>query len=312
MKSVNKKTVRNKIRIKSAGSNSDRMFPYFLIAPTAILILSFLVYPIARVFFLSFQNSDLTQSWKDGFAGLGNYVKLFHDKKFFSSLIITFKWVVIQVVGQLLLGTTVALLLNQQFKGRGIARAISLVPWAVSGVLVTMLWTLMYDQNSGLINDILMRSGIITKKIAWLADSRTFFPAINIAELWRGVPFFAINILASLQSIPADVYESSAIDGCGPIKNFFYITLPFLKESIIFSTLLRGIWEFNSIDMIFTMTNGGPMDKTTTLPIYMMKTAIIKGNYGYGSTIGVVAFFILLVFALLYIKFSGFGGDENE
>ena len=289
-------------RMKNDGALRTQLFPYLLVAPTVILILSFLVYPIARVFYLSFQNYDLTQAWKDGFAGFKNYQKLFHDGKFYSSLTITAKWVLTQVVGQLVLGTVVALLLNQKFKGRGFARAISLVPWAVSGVLVTMLWTLMYDQSSGLINDMLMKSGIISKKVAWLADSRTFFPAVNIAELWRGV----------LQSIPADVYESSAIDGCGPVKNFFYITLPYLKESIIFATLLRGIWEFNSIDMIFTMTNGGPMDKTTTLPIYMMKTAIIKGNYGYGSTIGVIAFLILLVFAVFYIKVSGFGGEENE
>ena len=204
-----------------------------------------------------------------------------------------------------------ALILNQKFKGRGIARAIALVPWAVSGVLVTMLWTLMYDQSSGLINDLLMKMGIISSKVAWLSDSHTFFPAVVVAELWRGVPFFAINILAALQSIPSDVYESSAMDGCGPVKQFFYITLPFLKESIIFATLLRGIWEFNSIDMIFTLTNGGPMDQTTTLPIYMMKTAIIKGNYGYGSAIGVVTFIFLLIFAVVYIKMSHYGGEEN-
>lgn len=298
--------------MKNDGKTGARLFPYALVAPTVILILLFLVYPISRVFYLSLQNYDLTQSWKDGFAGMGNFVKLFRDPKFYSSMVITFKWVMTQVIGQLILGTVVALLLNQKFKGRGAARAISLVPWAVSGVLVTMLWTLMYDQSSGLINDILMKAGLIDKKIAWLADSRTFFGAVNIAELWRGVPFFAINILAALQSIPGDVYESSAMDGCGPVKNFIYITLPYLKESIIFATLLRGIWEFNSIDMIFTMTNGGPMDKTTTLPIYMMKTAIIKGNYGYGSAIGVIAFLILLVFALFYIKISGFGGEERE
>lgn len=290
----------------------DKAFPYLLIGPTAILIFIFMVYPISKVFYLSFQNYDLTQSWKDGFAGFSNYTKLLTDVKFKSSFAITFKWVFSQVIFQLLFGMVVALLLNQNYRGRSVVRAISLVPWAVSGVLVTMLWTLMYDQTSGLINDLLMRTGLISKKIAWLADSKTFFPSVIIAELWRGIPFFAINLLAALQGIPADIYESSAIDGCGPIKNYFYITLPYLKESIIFATLLRGIWEFNSIDMIFTMTNGGPMDKTTTLPIYMMKTAIIKGNYGYGSTIGVVAFLLLLGFAIMYIKLSGYGGKEDE
>lgn len=293
--------------------NVNKMFPYLLLGPTVILIIAFMVYPICRVFYLSFQNYDLTNVFKNGFVGLGNFKKLFtEDALFWDSALITLKWVLSQVIFQLLLGMIVALILNQNFKGRGLARAISLVPWAVSGVLVTMLWTLMYDQSSGLINDLLMKMGLISEKVAWLADKNTFFPAVIVAELWRGIPFFAINLLAGLQSIPADVYESSAIDGCGPVKNYFYITLPYLKESIIFATLLRGIWEFNSIDMIFTMTNGGPMNKTTTLPIYMMKTAIIKGNYGYGSAIGVVTFLFLMIFAIVYIRLSGYGGNENE
>lgn len=298
-------------RIKRPGIN--KLFPYMLMGPTVILIAAFMIYPICRVFYLSLQNYDLTNVFRNGFAGFANFKELFtEDKLFWDSAVITLKWVFSQVLFQLIFGMMVALILNQKFKGRGLARAISLVPWAVSGVLVTMLWTLMYDQSSGLINDILMKTGIITEKIAWLADKNTFFPAVIIAELWRGIPFFAINLLAGLQTIPADVYESSAIDGCGPVKNFVYITLPYLKESIIFATLLRGIWEFNSIDMIFTMTNGGPMNQTTTLPIYMMKTAIIKGNYGYGSAIGVVAFLFLLIFAIIYIKLSGYGGENNE
>lgn len=299
-------TVRKKLTI-------DKIFPLLLVAPTVIIIICFMGYPIIRVFYLSLQNYNLKNVFGNGFAGISNFTKLFtNDGLFWTSAVITLKWVLSEVVIQLILGTVVALILNQKFKGRGIARAISLVPWAVSGVLVTMLWTLMYDQSSGLINDILMKLGIISNKVAWLSDSNTFFPSVVIAELWRGVPFFAINILAALQSIPADVYESSAMDGCGPVKQFFYITLPFLKESIIFSTLLRGIWEFNSIDMIFTLTNGGPMDQTTTLPIYMMKTAILKGNYGYGSAIGVVTFVFLLIFAIVYIKLSRYGGDKNE
>lgn len=290
----------------------NQIFPLLLVAPTFLIIICFMGYPIIRVFYLSLQNYNLKNVFANGFAGFSNFTKLFtKDGLFWSSALITLKWVLSQVVLQLILGTVVALILNQKFKGRGIARAIALVPWAVSGVLVTMLWTLMYDQSSGLINDLLMKMGIISSKVAWLSDSHTFFPAVVVAELWRGVPFFAINILAALQSIPSDVYESSAMDGCGPVKQFFYITLPFLKESIIFATLLRGIWEFNSIDMIFTLTNGGPMDQTTTLPIYMMKTAIIKGNYGYGSAIGVVTFIFLLIFAVVYIKMSHYGGEEN-
>lgn len=295
--------IRPKLSLKSKKVKKKKDWtPYLLLAPTVTLIALVMIYPIFRVFYLSFHDLDMTQSWKDGFAGINNYVKLFQDAQFWDSFALTAKWVVTQVGIQLVLGVGVALLLNQTFKGRGLARTVALVPWAVSGVLVTMLWTLMYNQSSGLINDILMKLGIINEKIAWLANSGTVFGAVSVAELWRGVPFFAINILAGLQSIPGEIYESSAMDGCGPFRNFAYITLPYLKESIIFSTLLRGIWEFNSIDMIFTMTNGGPMNQTTTLPIYMMKTAIIKGNYGYGSTIGVVTFILLAIVSVIYVR----------
>lgn len=290
----------------------DRYYPYLLIAPTVILIAFIMIYPIGDVFYLSFQNYDFTNLSVKGYAGFENFRNLFFsDDLFKQSIGITLKWVITEIVFQLILGLLIALLLNRKFHGRGLTRTIALLPWAVSGVLITMLWTLMYDQNSGLFNDLLKRCGLISQNIAWLADSRTFFGAIVVAELWRGVPFFAITFLAALQSIPEEVYESSAIDGCNAPQTLFYITLPFLKESIVFSTLLRAIWEFNSIDMIFTMTNGGPMDQTTTLPIYMMKTAIIQGNYGYGSAIGVVCFLFLLLFSLLYVKLSGYGREDS-
>lgn len=289
----------------------DRALPYFLVAPTLILIAVIMVFPIFRVFELSVQHYDLTRPQEFGFAGLANFKHiLFEDDMFFGTLGVTAKWVGLEVVLQLVLGLIVALLLNQSFRFRGLVRSLVLVPWAVSGVLTTMLWTLMYNQHIGVINDVLKKLGIIHQDIAWLSNTSTVFGSIVVAELWRGIPFFAVTLLASLQSIPSDVYESCEVDGCGKVRKLFYITLPYLKESIVFATLLRAIWEFNSIDMIFTMTNGGPMNMTTTLPIYMMQTAILKGNYGYGSAIGVITFAFLMIFVLIYLKLSRSGQDD--
>lgn len=290
--------------------NFEQIFPYLLISPTVILILLIFVFPVFDVFYLSFKNYDLTNVMLKGYAGFENYIKIFtKDPNFYLSLRVTAKWVLLEVVLQLIFGMIVALILNMQFHGRGIVRAVSLVPWAVSGVLTTMLWLLIFDQHVGVLDVVLMRAGIIHQNIAWLSDMHTYFASIVLAELWRGISFFAITLLAGLQTIPTDIYESCALDGCGTFRKFYYITLPFLKESIVFATLLRGIWEFNSIDMIFTMTNGGPMNLTTTLPIYMMKTAIVQGNYGYGSALGGVSFVILLIFAVIYIKITGYGRD---
>ena len=222
------------------------------------------------------------------------------------------KWVVSEVVLQGVIGLIAALILNQFFKGRGVIRAVVFVPWAVSGVLTTMLWSLIFNQHIGLINNLFMRLGIIKQSVAWLANTHTVFGSVVIAELWRGIPFFAISFLAALQSIPRDIYESSEIDGCGGFKRLFYITLPYLKQTIVFTTLLRAIWEFNSIDMIFTMTGGGPLRLTTTLPIYLMQTAIIEGNYGYGSALAVIVFIILVAYAVFYLKLCRYGSEMDD
>jgi multiple sugar transport system permease protein len=291
----------------------NKAFPYLLITPTVILIAVIIVFPVLNVFNLSLQNYSINDPASRSYVGMQNFFSIFtHDSLFPLSLAVTAKWVLPEIVLQLIFGLIVALLLNQTFRCRGFARAVSLVPWAVSGVLTTMLWTMMYDQRLGIINSILKSLGIIHQNVAWLSNQNTFFGAVVLAELWRGIPFFAITLLASLQSVPNEIYESCELDGCGAFKKLVYITLPYLKESIIFTTLLRGIWEFNSIDLIFTMTNGGPMNQTTTLPIYMYKTSLIEGNYGYGSALGVISFFIVLVIAIVYIKISGFGSDEDE
>ncbi|UJF31728.1 carbohydrate ABC transporter permease [Paenibacillus hexagrammi] len=289
----------------------DRFLPYVLVVPTLILIAVIMFFPILKVFELALRNYDMTRPQDFGFAGLSNFREiLFHDELFPSSLWITVKWVVIEVVLQLVFGLIVALLLNQTFRFRGVVRSLVLIPWAVSGVLTTMLWSLMFNQHIGVINDLLKKLGIIHENIAWLANTHTVFGSVIVAELWRGIPFFAVALLAALQSIPQDIYESCDVDGAGKVRKLFSITLPYLKESIIFSTMLRAIWEFNSMDMIYTMTDGGPMNMTTTLPVYMFKTAILNGNYGYASAMGVITFFVLMIFVIGYLKLSRSDQDE--
>lgn len=292
----------------------DRSLPYLMILPSVILLLGIFGYPILKVFMLSLQNYNYADYANKGFAGLENFRKIFtEDTVIKESLVFSLKWVVSEVGLQLVFGMILALILNARFKGRGAVRALALIPWAVSGVLTTMLWMLILNQSIGLVNQLLIRFGSMPGQVpAWLANTGLIFPSIVVIELWRGIPFFAITLLAAMQGIPSDVYEACDIDGAGKTARFRYITLPYLKETIVLTTLLRAIWEFNSTDMIFTLTNGGPVNMTTTLPIYMLKTAVVSGNYGYGSALGVIAFVILLVFAVLYMKASRFGGEDNE
>lgn len=297
---------------KTKRNTWGKLFPYALTAPTVILTVCIMFLPIFRVFWLSLQNSNYKKPWADGFAGLSNFVRLFtEDATFQLACENTVKWVFWQVLLQLFFGMILALLLNRKFRFRGFVRAIAFVPWAVSGVLTTMLWLLMYNEHIGIVNHLFKAVGLIGKSIGWTANTSTVMGAVIVAELWRGIPFFAITLLASLQAIPQELYEAGAIDGCGRWKSYLHITLPHLKDSIILTTLMRTIWEFNSVDLIYNMTNGGPMNLTTTLSVYMMKTSVINSDYGYASAIGVVCFSVLLIFSAVYLKATkyGKGGD---
>lgn len=291
----------------------SKCFPYLLILPSLVLLAVFCFYPMIRGLSYAFLDYQRNKPEQYGFIGLENFITLFtEDKKAAQSLLVSLKWVVSEVVFQLLFGLTFALILNKNFRGRGIARTICFAPWAVSGVLTTMLWILIYNDNIGFLNGVLRLLGREDLTRAWLSGLDTVFPSVVIAELWRGIPFFAINILAALQNIPNELYESARVDGGTKPQILFHVTLPFLKESIIFAALMRCIWEFQSVDMIMTMTDGGPINLTTTFPIYMYKKAIVEGNYGYGAALGILSFVILGVFAFAYLKMNDFGKGINE
>jgi len=284
-----------------------------LLSPTILLFTVFIVLPGFYMLYLSLQNLNYAKPYRNGFVGLQNYVEMLHDAAFWNGLNVSAKWVVAEILLQLVCGMALALLLNQKIKGRGFFRAISFAPWAVSGTLTTMLWTLIYSQHIGVLNMILKALGLIgSEGIAWLGNEKTVFGAVVIAELWRGIPFFAINFLAGLQSIPQNIYEAGAMDGCGRFQSFWKLTLPFLKETIVMTILLRTIWTFNSFDMLYTMTGGGPFRLTTTLPIYTYQVTFASGEFGYGSALAVTSTLILLVFAAVFMKAMRYGGNVDE
>jgi multiple sugar transport system permease protein len=306
-----KRVVTYMARSAKSAASKNRMLPYWFILPALLLIGVFLVYPVGNLFYYSFRNYNMAMPFLDGFAGMDNFVKIFtKDRIFYSTLLISAKWVITEVVFQLVIGLALALLLNQNFKLRGLFRAITFSPWAISGVLTSMMWALMYNQNIGIINDLFVKWHWIAEPVAWLANIQLVFKSVVVAELWRGLPFFAILLLAALQTIPEELYEACRVDGGGCWKRFWYITLPYLKNTIVLSTLLRAVWEFNQVDLIYTLTGGGPARMTTTLSMYIVDQAINANNFGYGSALTVVAFMILLVFAAIYLIISKFGKEE--
>jgi len=289
------------------------MVPYYFLIPAAVILLCFAAYPVLNVFYFSTRHYNPNKPWIEGFAGLQNYVQILtSDKLFRSSLLISVRWCFIQVTLQCIFGMIFALVLNAKFRGRGIVRALIFAPWALSGVMVSILWQLIYHQNIGVLSDLMVRLGLIQSPIAWVANPKYAFGSVVVAELWRGIPFFAISLLAAMQNIPGELYESCDIDGGGLLAKFRFIVLPFLKDTIVLTTLLRFVWEFNAVDLIRTLTGGGPMNLTTTLSLYLADTAIKTQNFGYGSAIGTITFFLMLGLAITYIKVSGYGKGQDQ
>ncbi|MHC5902848.1 carbohydrate ABC transporter permease [Streptomyces sp. S6] len=293
------------------ASATPRRLPYLLIAPAALLMLGFIAYPVLSVFYYSLQHFNPTKPWRDGFAGLDNFRQIFtDDPQFWDTLTFSAKWVFVEVGLQLLFGLALALIVNQTFVGRALGRALVFSPWAVSGVLTSAIWVLLYNSQTG-ITRYLADLGLGSYGTSWLSDTSTVFPAAIVADLWRGVPFFAILILADLQSVPKDLYEAAEVDGASRLEQFWHITLPHLKDAIILSTLLRAVWEFNNVDLLYTLTGGGPAGETTTLPLYIANTSVESHNFGYASALTTVAFVILLFCSMVYLRLSKFGGESK-
>ncbi len=287
--------------IRRKPRERSTIWPYLLLLPALIVMLSVVIVPIINAVSMSFQSYNLTRPKKIGFIGLQNYVTLFHDPQFWSSLLRTVIWVIFGVGCQFLFGFLLALVLNKQFKGRGVVRAVSLIPWVTPGVLIALMWRWMYDGNYGVINDILMRLGLIHENIAFLSKPATAMPSVIVTIVWQGIPFFALMLLAGLQGISYDLYEAASIDGATGWQKLFYVTIPSLRNTIFVTTMLRIIWVANSVDVIFNMTEGGPAYATQTLSVYIYKKASAL-DMGYASAMAIMLMLVLLLAAIPYLR----------
>jgi multiple sugar transport system permease protein len=251
---------------------------------------------------MSFQQNILYLPNEVHYIGLANYQQLFTDPVFWVALQNTLIWVVLSVFSQFILGFIGALVLNEKFRGRGLVRSVVILPWAIPGAVVGIIWGWLLDPNFGLIDDLLMKTGLIHHAIPWLSDTSTALLSIILANLWRGAPFFIIILLAGLQAIPNVLYEAARVDGASMWGRFIHITIPTLKPTIIISTVIRIIWTFNYPDLIFIMTNGGPANSTQILASYVLITAYELFNFGYAATLSVFTLILVLGFTIVYYK----------
>jgi len=275
---------------------------YLYLVPVAACLGGTIVFPILKAMHMSLYNHVLFKPQEYGFVGLGNYRRLLRDETFWLTLWNSFVWVFGSVSLQFVGGFAAALLLHQSFRGRAFVRTVTLLPWIVPGVVVALVWEWLYQPNYGVINDVLLRLGWLQERVAWLSDPALAMPAVIATNVWRGVPFFAVMLLAGLQAIPDELYEAARVDGARVIQRFRHITLPLLRPIIIVATATRIIWTFNYADLIFVMTSGGPANATQITSTYTLVTAYTNLDFGYAATLSVVLLVIMLVFTILYLR----------
>ncbi|MGD1911722.1 MAG: carbohydrate ABC transporter permease [Rivularia sp. (in: cyanobacteria)] len=271
---------------------------WILLIPALLLLLLVFGYPIARAFWLSLFTQNLGTQLQPVFSGLDNYGRMVGDGRFWQSFLVTTIFTSASVISELLLGLIIALVLNQQFFGRGLVRTTAILPWALPTALIGLAWAWIFNDQYGVANDILLRLGLIKTGINWLGEPTLATIAVIVADVWKTTPFISILLLAGLQSISADLYEAHSIDGATPWQSFRQITLPLLIPQILIAVLFRFAQAFGIFDLISVMTGGGPGGATEVVSLYIYSTIMRYLDFGYGAALVVVTF-MLLVFAVL-------------
>jgi multiple sugar transport system permease protein len=282
------------------------LFIFLCLLPALLLVTVFIYYPMFKGVIMAFQSYSLFDLTNIKFIGLENFKTVMEEVGFKESLINSFYWVFFSLIPQFTIGFIVALLLRRKFRGRGIYQSFIFFPWAMSGFLIGLIWRWMLNGQSGVINDLLMKLNIIDSAIPFLADPTWAMVSVILANIWYGITFFAIMILAALQSIPDELYEAAKIDGANYIGQLFKITIPYILPTLIVTTLLRVIWILNFPDLIYSLTNGGPAGSTHILSTYMLEKLIMGQNYGQAAAVGVIMIFLLLFFSIFYLLATKF------
>jgi multiple sugar transport system permease protein len=279
--------------------------PYLYTLPALLLICGVMIVPLGVGLTYAFHDIKLLDPSSGDFVGLDHFRELWTDPAFWQALRNTLLWTGASVSLQFSLGLILALLLNRTFPGRALVQLLVFLPWAVPSFLSGLNWAWLFNPVVGPLPHWLASLGLSSHTDNLLSDPRHALWGPIIANVWWGIPFFAITLLAALQSIPADIYEAAAIDGAGPLRRFRSITLPFLAPTIAITILLRTVWIANFADLIVIRTKGGPADSTQILASYIFSQAFQRLDFGYASAISAVLLGLLLAYSLALMALRG-------
>ena len=289
----------SKVKTKgTAGKIKYQNDGYLFAFPIVFMLAALIIYPMAYGFYISFFNTNLVTKWK--FVGFKYYAEAFTDPSFYKSVLLTFEFMILVVIGHFILGFILATLLNREFRGRTVFRVIFMLPWLFPEAVIALLFTWIMNPMYGVLNDILKSLGIISANISWLGSKELAFPSVVFTCIWKGFPLVMTMILAGLQSISKDLYEAAVIDGANKWDSFRYITLPSLKPILTTVIILDSVWWFKQYTQVFTMTAGGPGTATNLISLSIYGTAFNDLRFGKGAAWGILVFIICYLINSVY------------
>ncbi|MBN1835105.1 MAG: sugar ABC transporter permease [Spirochaetales bacterium] len=293
--------------VEHRGEMGDRLFAFLLILPALLVIAFVILYPLANAVYTSFFRYFLTDGLGRRFIGLQNYRRMLESREFWTAFGNTIVYVGGTVALEFVVALPLALLVNTRFPLKNLVNSLFFVPWIIPSVVVAFIARFLFlDAHHGIVNVVLHGLGIIPKFLPWLKDPGLAMPTVIAVTTWKMMPFMFVILYAGLQAVPREEIEAATIDGATGAQRFRYVILPNLREIIVLATVLEFIWQFQYLTIIFTTTQGGPIDRTLTLPLLIYRVSFMGSlNMGYSSTIGVFWLVFLLGFSILYVRLVG-------
>jgi trehalose/maltose transport system permease protein len=274
---------------------------WMLLAPSLLVVVAVAFYPLGQTVYQSFTDKQFLAIEPTKWIGLENYKDLIHDAIFRDAVWTTVKFTVVTVLFEFILGLIIALVVNSNFKGRGVMRAVMLVPWAIPTVIAAQMWNWMYNDVYGVINSALVRLHILDHAVAWTAQPSTALGSVAAVDIWKTTPFVALLLLAGLQVIPGELYEAASVDGASRWQQFWRITMPLLRPAILVALIFRTLDALRVFDVFYVLL--GQRQDTQSMAIYDQNTIVTTGDVGYGAAVSVAIFLIIGVFVVVYVTF---------
>ncbi|MGL4324212.1 MAG: carbohydrate ABC transporter permease [Beijerinckiaceae bacterium] len=290
-------------RALSPLEKTERRLGFFMLAPAFVLLTLVVLYPIANLIWTSFHFEHLAQPWMGTpFIGFENYARGLSDERFWDAALHTAIFIVVTVPGAIVIGLGLALLANKPFRVQWPVRLGLLLPWALPLVFAGLIFRWFFEYNQGIVNNVMIALGLQPQ--AWLTQPVLAYIAVCIAIIWKSSSFVALVLLAGLQTIPKELYESAEIDGATTWQQFTNVTLPMLRPAIVVALIFRTITAIQTFDIPYAMTNGGPGTATETLAMYIHKTTIDVLDFGYGSALAVLMFIVSVILTTGYLRYT--------